>query len=842
MIHNKQIEILTEKAIDSYIHGISSRPDEYQVPARIPSFGDIDIYLTNAIKDIVIGKPFFKAIKQDDISSALKFNKNLLSLIDDFTLLTDEMIAQLYALSRHLQLSEAEFRKVYCRLKDTNKGIDSLLLISKNANGYLYTISDTFENLDKIDTKRSNVLVNTTGGFVQIGESSVYKYKMEHYKNSISPDELKVSKSYTLLDYISTKFSKCISDLENTYYMINVSTEYKDGIGVSFILSPEVNTDSKVTEITISMAPGYLISISYINSKSPNWSMIYNNVVSDNVNKFSIDINDDVRSNGVSSIKFDINKINPDSVNNNNYTYSFIINNISVYSNTINRSSTLISNSLKVDGITYLDYTINQVSLFADEELPSDTGINYYVGVDPYIAGKLLDEFSNPATIDSSTIDSFDPDVSYAGSAGVLASDLRRLNIDGYKNWEPIWTPISPANRRRDITNTTGKYQPKIVDLGNINVTDSEIDGWINSLYMTENGINIFGICEFDAKPYNVSLLQGKDCWIRKIDDFNIEIETEEIGRFVVDEDTNYYLYIGPDYANEDGYIVSRGDVVTGSVVSITWFNADSNDVSNSLVLKDSYPDTIADVNIKYVDGTAIIQKNQTATWSYPEFIVKVKYKTSSQSKSKYIYQSTYYVPNDGNNISPVDAHITITNTNNIDYVINENSTSNFIFNGQDIHGNNSINIPLVGGYNRVKIFASNDFSPSGIIESLDIDHYAYSEPLVTVGELELTYRTHRDDHSKCAITPSGEYYVLLVNDPTTPNNDITYYHDTNGILTSGNIFDTDEHVNDFYDLSYHIISDEVTNIFLKAEMISDVNVSPILRSYDIRCGDSIIL
>ena len=193
MLKERQIQLIGDKAIDTFIHGISGKNNEYNTPARLPSFGNLDQYINEALSDMTLGMPFFKAINQDDITSASKFNANVLSLINDFTILNDEAISQLYAITRHFALSESEFRKLYAKLVELNTNIDRLLLISRNANGYLYTIADTFDNLDKIDSKRTTALVNTKGGFVQVSEASVNKVDLSHYTKSTSPDGMKIS-------------------------------------------------------------------------------------------------------------------------------------------------------------------------------------------------------------------------------------------------------------------------------------------------------------------------------------------------------------------------------------------------------------------------------------------------------------------------------------------------------------------------------------------------------------------------------------------------------------------------------------------------------------------------
>jgi hypothetical protein len=173
--------------------------------------------------------------------------------------------------------------------------------------------------------------------------------------------------------------------------------------------------------------------------------------------------------------------------------------------------------------------------------------------------------------------------------------------------------------------------------------------------------------------------------------------------------------------------------------------------------------------------------------------------------------------------------------------VTSSNPELNYKYSARDTIGNETITVPLIPGYNTVKIYASNDFSPSGIVESSTTEHYAFPQQLTQTGSLELINRTHRDDHSKCSVVLDNGQYSLLVNNPVTPDS-VLYYHDTDGVLASGDIFDTTGHVDSFYDLEYSVVDDEVTNLFLRIDINGSETQSPVIRSYSIRCGDNIVL
>ena len=85
----------------------------------------------------------------------------------------------------------------------------------------------------------------------------------------------------------------------------------------------------------------------------------------------------------------------------------------------------------------------------------------------------------------------------------------------------------------------------------------------------------------------------------------------------------------------------------------------------------------------------------------------------------------------------------------------------------------------------------------------------------------------------------------MSVNDPTattyTDASGILYYHPTLGYeVAPRTIFEDAGNVNLFYDLSYSLISREVTNVLMKAELVGNEVMTPRIYSYQIRGGDTI--
>ena len=841
MLSDRQIELITDRAIREFIHGYRTTEGEYRLPAVIPSVYALQKAVSAKLNNIKLGSPTFPALHMGELSSASIFNTNLVALVDDISIYINELISQIYTLNRHFSATEYEFRKIENRLQRLKFDVDGLLLVTRNALGYLYSVGDNFQDRIYIDDARTTAAVNTKGAFVEIPDISTYKHVISHYDRS--PDNLRILTKSTGSTYLGTKFIHCLDDIEDSYFMISVSSTVDNGLSLEFSVKLDKNGKPvPITEISMSGNGSYMAGLSYKNYYTSDWTPLSDSRLVERLTKYSIrpyaleNTGDDINP-GITEVKFTLSKGTPDRVSDGLFEYDFMLNNLSFNITGSTRKASLYSASLGFEEFDGRTFTVNQVSLSVDEDVPDGTRIDYYIAIDPYAEGTLLDSNGDPVGSDSNDIDDYEDNGDYPGADGVLYSTLKDNSISTWSNWTPSWMPVTPIERTTTMANISGGLAPKLLPLNNYDVVDETTTGWDFTQLDSVNGIDFYRIYDFESDPRDVELRQGRHAWIRTIDYSDRELVMESDGQFIEDS-YDHFLYIGTDYVPGTGYMVSPGNVVPGSVSSIVWKNRDPNDPSSKLLLTDNLPMYVADAHIEYSAGTATITKNRAAVWNTPNLQVKVTYSYYAP-EGKLKYETNMYVPNGST------PYIIVSDVSKVDSIVVENIDSegrNIIYTGDKLRADTRVSLSY--GWNRVIIYthAGTTWDPVTYVTiPASLEYYAYMEPLTRVGVRSLFYNTHRNDHTRMSIYESDSTYYACVNNPaaTATGVSMSYYHASLGTgISAADIFADGDSVNAFYDLSYSLIAREVTNVLLRAEFSGDGVVTPRLYSYRIMGGD----
>jgi hypothetical protein len=149
----------------------------------------------------------------------------------------------------------------------------------------------------------------------------------------------------------------------------------------------------------------------------------------------------------------------------------------------------------------------------------------------------------------------------------------------------------------------------------------------------------------------------------------------------------------------------------------------------------------------------------------------------------------------------------------------------------------------------------------AGVTAPTTTKQYAWMTPLKIVSYHDLTHNVSRQDHGFAAIKypDSGKHEVtedgsasvwLAVNDPTYPATGVVDGYatvishpdldagGTSMLWTTGatGIFESDDTISKFYDLSYSAISEITDHMFVKVELLSeDPNTTPRVAGYSVR-------
>lgn len=861
MLINKQVRLIADRVVERFVRGLR-KDGERTTYSSIPSLEELQEQIDTELASVELGKPFFNAVHQDDVTSASKFNVNVDALVDDLYLMTDAIIAQIYGLTRHFSASEYEFRKVGGRLKQLKFDIDGLLLTSRKTNGYMYFVGDTFHDRSLVDDSQTTLVVDTKGGYVELPSTSVSKVDVQHYLDVKSPQNFVAHGENISIETRGTRFSGCMDDSEDTYYLITVRRKMPDAVVISFSvqLHRDNTTPVCVSAVTMSGDGTYSSSLAYRNTYTSEWTNICPKMLVTGRTKFSIPFYKLANQSsggdpGVLGLRFTITKGIPDRVVDGEYEFDFLIKSLDFYNTGNTQQGYLYSKTLPYEDWEGSPFTVNQLSLSVDEEIPPGTSIDYYVAIDPYAEGTLRDSHNDPVKSDAADIDNYLASSAYPDASGVLYSVLRDNSITGWETWEPNWQPISPIERDAALYTASGMLQPKRLDLNNYTVTDEATTHWATERLPQVNGINFYKIHTFETEPHSMELWQGRRAWLYNAQSFRQEVTVEAHEKFVIEDwergAEDYFIFMGPSELPAVGHLRTYGHVVPGSVSNITWYQGDIDSQSENFYVYDESSSLLADVHVEYDSalGTATIVKNPAAVWDVPDAHIKFRYRYYELATAN-VHETNAYVPDD------VASYIVLDDAEKLNRVVVANTSESYtsiVYDANSLLKSGRVILPA--GWNNIKIYVSPGvkWDPTTSVTFPDgIEYYAHYPALDIVSKNTLLYNTHRDDHMRAAIFPSGGGHYLVVNDPCTPSgtvqpeselfvSGIGYYHETLGHPTSsGHIFSSVDTVNDFYDLSYREIGTTVTNVLFKVEMRGDGELSPTLCGYGVRAGDEL--
>ena len=895
LLVDKQLSVISERIIEEAIKGIDSTK-----PARIPTAYD----LKRAIDEIkiVLGKPSFQAIPQIilednnivDTTSASKFNANLYNLIDDFTVLTNTLVAQIYSLTSQFSATEYEMYAIGNRLRALYAEVTRILLTTRNAQGFLHAIGNTFNEPSSSLYIQEGLDID--GGAARLSLDKSRKIDLSSIRGIEVVPSVRGSSS---ISFIGTTMAQAIDDIEDDYCMIQLVTDDPNqststGIRIIIPLSNN-NTPIDISEVILKI-PGkntfvnLLYTNAYTSSPLPIKSYLppdkamgilgfyddsYATVNRENTNDkavFTISPNTlegGVANPGILSLVIGLYRNKPDEIIDGKGYYNFNIANISVMASKGRQTyGYFISNPMAFN-TTHNDFSANQLSLSSRESLPEGCRVDYQVAVDPWVAGYLTaggnklsgagvtSDYSN--TLSSGNF-GFTPDANYTGTDGVRTSELRRLGVAGYTIWDPSWTPILPIERSSSGTSLDGTIHDKVVNLGAYTVTE-DASSFVSSVARASGGIDFYDIYQFSSYPKDVTLRQGRHCWVQKTSDREKYKTAEVQGVYLLKttgtgvSDT-YTIVIGPDEVENliGGVVKSPGLLVKGGIKNITLDRGNIDDYKQHYYLYDDVDNGIAaDFIVDYTDGVATITSSKVTSVdkNHP---MKLVY-TYKDPIDYSIIETNIFIPMGS---SP---YITLNNGSGSvrKVIISAPETDGAV--GKVYDTGVLVGPPrllLQQGWNKISIYLSSGviWDPTvNVTLPKGMEWYAYYEPLEYVGDNTMYHISNKFDHTKCSVRFDGTNYYLFVNDPLAPlgtvtsnttgsiyNNDGVLYWKEDGTIVDDptDIFGSSSSVNDFYDLSYKVIGEYYTHVIVKGVLTGSNNSTPVIYSYEVRGGDSL--
>lgn len=869
---------LTKRQLTSSINDALSRLFRR---GRIPSFADV-------FKEIrlpaQLGMPYFSAFKQTPrkVSSPDIFNQNLLDFMQDVKLLNEELIDQGVRIARQTDLSSIEFDKVISDVRDAKNDALQIILTKDFARGIGVYAYDDFTSLAHVDTTRTTATVDIETTTASLPIDEVRKIDMKHLLPKVSTQvQVLYRKDATLSQIDGTAFGNVFDD---TYSMwaVEVSVPENEGdVTISFEVplgnpesldvterfGREFNSFSFITLSSLSQSNDLAVEIAYKNGIATEYTTlpvvasakngaftVYDIDLTSIAGWSQTSLQERHEKTHIRSLRFTMTKSTPDFNVAGRDIYVFSMVDLSLYRKIYKSRGSLYSNSLPIAGPP--PKTLTKASLLAAQSAPANSSITWYMAQDRYLPMYFVDqggEYVPPGSPDATGITEVtgweDPHTS-----GIRQTDLRywaekvgAYTYDGtdYASWEPSWVKVVPADDQVGGM-VGGDPGVSVVDFGNTSVAGrtSPVD-WASPSSLPEveyGGIDVYRVVNFydQVLPGTIEVYQGKDSWIGSTEN-TFARRTVLVTSGVLSDDDTEPSYIAP------------GEIINGSVREVRSPGAEPEEYYDG---EGASPDYY----VKYYTDFLLIYRNiGTADDIIDladdtiEFKVDIKEDVTIRKWKTY-----FYVP------PGKDAGVTI-NMGGVSEakVINRDEESNINIGEVLVGENGTVDFTQIGqgfGWFEVTINVNSDnWNPNvSVVKSGSLRQYAWNQPLRLVSSHDLLYRINIDDHTNCSVfyPDSNEFYVddvgdssvwLGVNDPTTPaeatgtDQDIYTYirHATlaSGYpLEAGYIFEDQDSISQFYDVTYTIVGSIVDNLLVRADMYtSNRTISPYIDGYAVR-------
>jgi len=332
-------------------------------------------------KGKIMGMPFteLKEIKERERSDSKKYNAMLDETEDDLGTLFQSLNKQNKDIINNFAIQENEKIKLLANIQFLKNEIYKLLTVSSKSNPYIYNLSENFSSLVNIDLSKTDAFINLQEKNVSLGVSQKDLLKVPLSNASITINKLEpAEQGYT--EELNS-ITNCIDDYLNTYwsYRIQYTQDNKpdENVSIELLLSlPDRYNISQVSLIPMS-AGNTIARIYYLEDNS--WYEFSTNNSKILNKKQSWFIFPEPKE--TDKIKIKLTKTEPD-FDEGIATYIFGLKNISLDYREYKTKSMVVTKPLEIknkNGIT--DFTIENISIETNDNIPSETDINYFIQI-----------------------------------------------------------------------------------------------------------------------------------------------------------------------------------------------------------------------------------------------------------------------------------------------------------------------------------------------------------------------------------------------------------------------------------------------------------------------------
>lgn len=322
-----------------------------------------------------------------DLLNELMVNSlfNLDVLYDTILDSNEELFQVVTSLNKNIENLKAKRKALEAK-------VDDLIFANNNSEGYFYSYTENFSNIDKVDTFYSSAYVDILSGYAMLSAENSDRYTVFSLDNIInSRPTISLYENGTLVSNTidSTTFNNVFDGLNDTYWMYEHRTSSPIPVALSMDM-PISNTS------IISKVEGYVLTSSPLDIQlvvspvdgSPQDTLT--KLSSGDYSSFSFSL----KPKAYSNVRITFFKKEPDLIDKNSqlpYVYRMGLRDLIIGASTRSKYGTIVSKPISLPVQSNDQLVIDSVSMEANEQFVNDGVINYYICEDNPSANTISD-------------------------------------------------------------------------------------------------------------------------------------------------------------------------------------------------------------------------------------------------------------------------------------------------------------------------------------------------------------------------------------------------------------------------------------------------------------------
>jgi hypothetical protein len=322
-----------------------------------------------------------------DLLNELMVNSlfNLDVLYDTILDSNEELFQVVTSLNKNIENLKAKRKALEAK-------VDDLIFANNNSEGYFYSYTENFSNIDKVDTFYSSAYVDILSGYAMLSAENSDRYTVFSLDNIInSRPTISLYENGTLISNTidSTTFNNVFDGLNDTYWMYEHRTS--SPIPVALTMDMPISNTSIISKVE-----GYVLTSSPLDIQlvvspvdgSPQDTLT--KLSSGDYSSFSFSL----KPKAYSNVRITFFKKEPDLIDKNSqlpYVYRMGLRDLIIGASTRSKYGTIVSKPISLPVESNDQLVIDSVSMEANEQFVNDGVINYYISEDNPSANTISD-------------------------------------------------------------------------------------------------------------------------------------------------------------------------------------------------------------------------------------------------------------------------------------------------------------------------------------------------------------------------------------------------------------------------------------------------------------------